>query len=171
MARRFGMWLGLVALCGSSLAIAQSTGRDVTDVRIRRLAGLPAESARGQIEILDVGHHPMDTMLSIVARRTATGWSVSYVCAESPACAEGSDHLAKAYSLSAADAARVDSILTELRRGAEPDGQKPSRDIIGGWLAVTVDDAGFKRTYHREMQWGRTLGTLEQLLMPPARGG
>lgn len=171
MARRFGTVFGLAALWASSLAMAQSAGSEATDVRIRRLAGLPAESARGQIEILDVGHHPMDTMLSIVARRTATGWSVSYACAESPACAADSDHLARSYSLSAADAARVDVILTELRRGAEPNGQTPSKDVIGGWLAVTVDDMGFKRTYRRDMLWGRTLGTLEHLLMPPASGG
>ena len=135
---------------------------------IRRLAGLPAQSARGEIEILDIGHHPMDTMISIVARRGPDAWTVSYACALSPHCAPGQDHLARDYVLAPAASAEVDRILTLLKEGPEPDGQLPSPTFIGGHLVVRIDYHGFRRDYHRVGNWGATLGKLEALLSPHA---
>lgn len=147
---------------------APTPAPEPTGVYIRRLAGLPADSAKGEIEIVDVGHDPMSTMLSIVARRTGGGWSVSYACASSPSCAPGADHRAVSYTLSPRDAAEVDSILKRLATGPEPDGQPPSPAIIGGQLLVSIDDHGFRHDYRRVISWGKTLGRLETLLSPPA---
>ncbi len=77
-----------------------SQARESTDAYIRRLAGAPASSAVGDIEIVDVGHHPLDTMISIAATHTSKGWHVSYACAASPGCASGQDHVVKEYDLS-----------------------------------------------------------------------
>jgi hypothetical protein len=165
LALSFG--LGVVALLCSASSLALAGPREPTDVYIRRLAGLPAASAVGQIEITDVGHGPMDTMLSIVGHRTVGGWAVSYACAASPHCAPSSDHLALSYALSGPASDEVDRILATLRSGAEPDGQPPSPNIIGGYLTVSIDDGGFKRDYRRIGAWGKTLGRLEALLLPP----
>jgi hypothetical protein len=132
------------------------------------LAGLAAETAHGQIQIIDVGHDPMSTMLSIVGNRTYAGWEVSYACAASPHCAPGSDHAAKTYTLSASASAEVDQLIEKLREGGEPDGQLPSPNIVGGHLAVKIDYQGFRQEYRRVGQWGKTLGRLETLLATPA---
>ena len=159
---------GLAGLCSASAGLAQASSREPTDVYIRRLAGLPAPTAQAEIEIIDIGHDPMSTMLSIAANRSKDGWQVSYACAKSPHCAPGADHLAKSYTLSASASSEVDRILDTLRQGAEPDGQLPSPDVIGGQLAVRIDYQGFKRDYRRVGLWGKTLGRLEALMTAPA---
>lgn len=163
-------WIAtLLALgAGQSVPLQTILKKEPTDIMIRRLAGLPPNTARGAIEILDVGHDPMDTMLSIVATRLGDGWSVSYACAESLRCAEGADHAAATYRLAPDTAAEVDHLLDTLRTGTEPDGQLPSANVLGGWLKVVVNDRGFHRTYHRVGSWGTTLGRLETLLRPPS---
>ena len=160
--------IGAVTMTQAPQALAQTAQREPTDIYIRRLAGLTAESANGQIEIIDVGHGPLDTMLSIVANRTDKGWSVSYVCSSSPYCGPNQDHRAVSYVLSGKDGAEVDSILKELESGKEPDGQLPSPTFVGGNLLVTINDQGFKHDYRRSGLWGQTLGKLESLLSPPA---
>ena len=149
-------------------ASAQTAPRERTDVYIRRLAGLPASSADGQIEIIDVGHDPMSTMLSIVGNKTEQGWHISYACAASPQCAPPVDHKAVAYTLSPAASAEVDAILKDLASGTEPGGQAPSANFIGGSLLVAINYNGFKRDYRRSGAWGATLGRLEQLMVAPA---
>lgn len=160
---------GLAAIFFSTSAFAQFSLREPTDVHIRRLAGLPAATAKGQIEIIDVGHDPLSTMLSIVGKRTPSGWSISYACAMSPHCAPGADHLANSYTLSPPATAEVDAILKSLRNGAEPDGQPPSRDYVGGQLLVAIDYDGFKREYPRVGLWGKSLARLEQLMSVPPK--
>jgi hypothetical protein len=155
-------------LCGAP-ALAQSASREPTDVHIRRLAGLPADSVKGDIEIIEVGHHPMETMLSIVGNRTKAGWAVSFACASSPQCGAGTDHAAKSYTLSAAATAEVDRLLNELRTDREPDGQLPSRGVVGGYLSALINYQGFTREYRRVGVWGKTLGRLEALMADPAR--
>ncbi len=162
------MAIGAVTLIHVPQVLAQTVQHETTSVYIRRLAGLPAESANGQVEIIDVGHGPLDTMLSIVANRTDKGWSVSFACASSPHCAPGEDHKAVSYALSVQDSAEVEGILKELEGGKEPDGQLPSPNFIGGNLLVSVNYHGFKRDYRRAGAWGKTLGKLETLLSPPA---
>ncbi|WP_230482614.1 hypothetical protein [Sphingomonas sp. Leaf21] len=160
--------LGLtMMLVATSPALATDEAREPTDIFIRRQVGLPAESARGQIELLDVGHHAMETMVSIVARRDGRAWRISYACAESPQCGP---EPAKAYTLSPQASGQVDAILDELRKGQEPDGTQPSPNIVGGYLKVTINDRGFRRDYRRVMVWGQTLGGLERLLSPPTGG-
>ncbi|MDP1027504.1 hypothetical protein Q5H91_09795 [Sphingomonas sp. KR1UV-12] len=139
------------------------------DVRIRRLAGLPASSAEGQVRILDVGHHPSDAMVSIVARHTQKGWAVSYACAESPYCAVDADHDARSYTLSPPDSDQVDGILKDLSAGTQADGVPPSPAFIGGYALVSIDYNGFKRDYRRGSSWGEALGKLRSLLSPPER--
>ncbi len=83
-------WVGGLMLA-SSPALAQvappvGPPHEPADVYIRHKAGLPPGSAKGNIEILDVGHSPFSTMLSIVANRTPQGWHVSYACAGSEGC-------------------------------------------------------------------------------------
>lgn len=166
----FSRWLliGAVTQTLAPQVMAQAAQSERTDIYIRRLAGLPAESANGQIKIIDVGHGPLDTMLSIVANRTDKGWSVSYACASSPHCGPNQDHRAMFYVLSGQDGAAVDAILEELEKGVEPEGQLSSPAFIGGDLLVSIDDRGFKRDYRRSGRWGQTLGKLETLLSPPA---
>ena len=166
----YGHWMTIsaVMLIQAPQLPAQTAQREPTDVYIRRLADLPAASADGQIEIIDVGHGPLDTMLSIVANRTDKGWSVSYACAASPHCASNQDHRAEAYILSKQDGAAVDDILKGLEAGKEPDGQDPSPTFIGGNLLVAINDHGFKRDYRRSGVWGQVLGKLEALLSPRA---
>jgi hypothetical protein len=168
--RKLGLMLlvSALSLIDASQAVAQAAPREPTSVYIRRLAGLPAASAHGQIEIIDVGHGPLDTMVSIVANRTDQGWSVSYACSSSPYCAPNQDHKAVSYALSAHDGAAVEDILKELENGKEPDGQLPSPDFIGGNLLVTINDRHVRRDYRRAGVWGTTLGRLETLLSPPS---
>ena len=160
--------IAIAASCCALPAIAQSPDREPTDVFIRRLAGLPPESAKGQVQIIDVGHDPMSTMLSIVGNRTDEGWAVSYACAASPQCAPGADHAAKAYTLSASASAELDRLIETLRSGGEPDGQVPTSGVIGGRLAVWIDYQGFRHEYQRVGLWGKTLGRLEELMAAPA---
>ena len=161
--------LPLAALLFPLPAFAQYSPHEATDVHIRQLAGLPAATAKGQIEIIDVGHDPMSTMLSIVGNRTADGWSVSYACAASPHCAPGSDHLANSYILSPSASAEVDGILKSLSSGTEPEGQPPTPGLIGGQLLVAIDYKGFKREFRRVGMWGKTLGRLEELMSSPSK--
>src|SRR5665213_1400092 len=150
--------------------LAQAAPASVpTDIFIREQAGLPAAWAKGEIEILDVGHHPLDTMISIVANRAADGWHVSYACAQSPHGAAGADHLAREYVMAAPASGEIDRILANLMSGAEPDGMKPSSTFIGGQLLVSIRYRGFSREYRRVGAWGRILGRLEQLLAQPAQ--
>lgn len=140
--------------------------RESTDIYIRRLAGLPASSANGEIEIVDVGHFPLDTMLSIVARRGPAAWHVSYACAASPHCSKGADHLALDYDIGDNATQRVDAILVRLKTGSDPGGTRPSSNLLCGNLSVAIDYKGFQQTYSRTCSWGPTLGDLETLLKP-----
>src|SRR5438045_2572137 len=115
----------IASMCCTMPGLGQAPSREPTDVYIRRLAGLPAESAKGQIQIIDTGHDPMGTMLSIVGNRTDKGWVVSYACAMSPHCAPSADHLARTYTLPASASAELDQLVSALRLGGEPDGQLP----------------------------------------------
>lgn len=160
---------GITCSCLAAPTVAQSPPREPTDIHIRRLAGLAPETARGQIQIIDIGHDPMSTMLSIVANRTDAGWQVSYACAASPRCAPGADHAARTYILSKRASAEVDQLIAKLRNGGEPDGQLPSTDLVGGHLAVRIDYQGFQREYRRTGLWGHTLGRLEALLTDTAK--
>lgn len=161
--------VALAASCYPPPATAQFSPREPTDLYIRRLAGLSAATAKGQVEIIDVGHDPLSTMLSIVGNRTPNGWSVSYACAASPHCAPGADHLASTYTLSPSASAEVDEILKSLRSGVEPDGQPPASVYAGGQLLVAIDYNGFKRDYRRVGIWGKTLGRLEELMSTPPK--
>jgi hypothetical protein len=142
---------------------------EATDVYIRRLAGLSASSARGEIAIVDVGHMPMDTMISIVASRAGGKWHVSYACALSPRCSADADHASKEYDLTAQSGQRVDAIIDRLRDGVEPGGTLPGTTTFAcGRLTVAIDYQGFKQTYYRACDWGQVLGELEMHLQPPA---
>ena len=112
------------------LSKPSDTEREPTDLYIRRLAGLSPDSAKGQIRIVDVGHHPLDTMISIVANRAAGGWTVSYACASSPHCGPREDHVALDYALSPAASADVDRILATLKSGFDPGGQAPTPSFV-----------------------------------------
>jgi len=167
MTRYFAAVCGVALVLTASPLCGQLPVREPTDVSIRRSAGLPPESARGQIELIDVGHHPLDTMISIVGNRTEAGWTVSYACAMSPNCANDADHIALEYTLSAVDSAEIDRLIKQLKSGREPDGKGFSRDVISGYLHVRINVPGFRREYDRQMLWGKTLGRLETLLQPP----
>jgi hypothetical protein len=146
--------------------LVASSPREPTDVYIRRLAGLPASSAEGEIRIVDVGHLPLSTMLSIVANKGLAGWHVSYTCASSPHCTENADHLVLSYDLGDGRSRRVDAILEELQAGGDPGGTKPSPTLICGNLTVAINYRGFQRDYTRSCSWGNKLGELEALLQP-----
>jgi hypothetical protein len=156
---------GISALSGQ-LILSQSLPEETTDVRIRRWAGLPATSAVGQIRITDVGHHPSDTMISIVANRIENRWSVSYVCAASLYCTVdiASDHDARSYTLSRLESEQVDGILKKLSAGTEPGGVEPKPTFIGGYAQVSINYLGFKRDYPRGSSYGDLLGRLRSIL-------
>jgi hypothetical protein len=166
MLRYLVLAIGITMLLSPSALQGQSEAPEQTDVYIRRLAGLPAESARGQIEIVDVGHHPLDTMLSIVGNRTEAGWTISYACAMSSSCAPGADHLAMVYTLSASKSADVDRLIARLRVGGKADGAPVSANRFRGYFQVRVDVPGFKRTYDRRINLEENLSQLETLLLP-----
>ena len=155
--------------CATPPAHAQAPpGQETTDVYIRRKAGLSAASAKGDIEIIDVGHHPLDTMLSIVANHGPSGWRVSYACAESPHCGENDeDHSASNYILTPDRSAKLDALLDELRNTPEVGGTVPRPELICGHLAISIKYQGFQRDYSRACVWGPKLGQLEDLLRPP----
>ena len=156
--------LATTACLFSADAQSQVFPHEPTDIMIRRMAGLSVDTAKGQIEIIDVGHGALDTMLSIVGNRTDAGWAISYACAMSPHCSPSADHAALTYTLSSASSIEVDRILELLRQGREPDGQAPSANIIGGNLLVSINYKGFKHDYRRAGRWGSTLGRLEALM-------
>jgi hypothetical protein len=140
------------------LALAQQP--PTVDVYIRSQAGLPPSSARGEIEVVNLGHQALDPVRSIVGRRTATGWRVSYVCAQSPTCDPKHFLLAKEFELPADAARRVDAVLERLRAQPEPEA---STDKTCG-VAVAVNDRGFKRAWRRACAAGPDVGQLEILL-------
>ncbi len=140
--------------------------REPTDIYIRRLAGLPASTAKGDIQIIDVGHMPTDTMISIVASKDRSTWRVSYVCAASPFCSKGSDRLVRDYAVSVENSRKIDSILEGIRHGMEPGGQEPNEKSICGWLNVTIDHQGLKRAYRRACYYGEPLTSLLEFLQP-----
>jgi hypothetical protein len=142
-------------------ALAQPP-RPTVDVYVREQAGLPASSARGEIEVVEVGHTPLDKVLSIVGHRTTGGWRVSYVCAQSPGCDPKKFMLVKEFDLAPDVAGRVDGVLDRLR--AQPDAQPPAPSPACGQLAVAVDDRGFKRRFRRACVPDKDLGELESLL-------
>jgi hypothetical protein len=165
------MFAGLAAFYGAPLVAAQSLQDDSTDIRIRRWAGLPAASATGQIQITDVGHNPSDTMVSIVANRTANGWSVSYACASSPYCSTDltSDHDARSYTLSSSNSDQVDIVLKKLSTGSEAGGVEPTPRFVGGYAYVSINYQGFRHSYTRGSSYGDLLRRLRSLLSPPPR--
>ena len=176
--RASGVWGGgavrslLLAVMLAGTGAGQTVApREPTEVFIRREAGLPAASARGQIEILDVGHHAMETMLSIVASRRLGRWRVSYACAESPACAPGADHLALAYDLSGPASAEVDAILADLAKDDPPAPPTTDAGWIGGFIHLTINSRTLHRRYGFPGSWGAKPGRLEALLKPPGANG
>lgn len=145
-------------------AAAQQPPRPTVDVFVRGQAGLPASSARGEIEVVDVGQHALDAVLSIVGHRTAKGWRVSYVCAQSPGCDPKKFMLTKEFDLSADAAKRVDAVLERLKTKPEADSRPASATQACGHLAVAIDDRGFKRAFRRACSEDKDLGELETLL-------
>lgn len=156
--------LAMAALGLSGRAQAQDQSRPTADVYIRSQAGLPPSTARGEIEVLDIGHNPTDTMLSIVGHRTASGWKVSYVCAQSPRCDPKHFVLSKDFDLSADAAGRLDAMLARVE--AEPEDSPPPSGSLAacGRLAVNIDDRGVKRRYRRACTWSKDLSELEILM-------
>jgi hypothetical protein len=142
-------------------ALAQP--RPTADVYIRSQAGLPPSSARGEIEVVRIGQHPLDPALSIVGHRTANGWRVSYVCAQSPACDPKHFLLAKEFDLPADAARRVDAALDRLKGQPEPDAASASTDPACG-LAVAINDRGFRRAWRSACAAGPDVAQLETLL-------
>ena len=162
-----------ISIMGPAQAMLTPTSVDPpesTDVYIRRLAGLPASSADGAIEIIDVGHLPLSTMVSIEANRTSGGWRVSYACAQSPHCADGADSLSLDYSLAPNAAHEVDDLLVQLRKGPKPGGTTadPAHEACGN-LTVAIQDGGPRLDFHRSCDRGPELGRLDALLAPSAR--
>lgn len=148
------------------IAIAQT---ESTDVYIRRLAGLSAPSTKGDIQIVDVGHLPMSTMISIVASYSPTGWHVSYACAQSPGCTPAhsfsQDHIAKEYDLSPETGRHIETIINRLANEPEQESLTGNNPTCGH-LAVSISFKGFKRDYRQACVWGATLAELEDILKP-----
>lgn len=86
-----------------------------TSARIRKAAGLANPQAVGQINVLDIGHHPSDPMVSIVASKSGSIWHVSYACAFSYRCATTGNHRSAEYKVSAAQSADVDRVIDRIR--------------------------------------------------------
>jgi hypothetical protein len=155
-----------LAAFASTLALASPLAvsaqeRPTVDVYIRSQAGLPPSSARGEIEVVEIGGHALDKALSIVGHRTAGGWRVSYVCAQSPACDPKRFLLAREFDLKPDAAGRVDTLLDRLR--GLPEADAPPLSPACGQLAVAVDDRGFKRRF-RACSGAGDLSELESLL-------
>lgn len=172
MRRFFLLLVGffITAPAYATLTPTMAAPAESTDIYIRRLAGLPASSADGAIEVIDVGHLPLSTMVSIVANRTVSGWRVSYACAQSPHCAEGADSLKLDYSLTPDAAHEVDDLLVRLRKGSKPGGMSPdpAHEACGN-LTVAIKDGGPRLDFYRSCDFGPELGRLDALLAPPAR--
>jgi hypothetical protein len=60
-------FLALAASAGSAVCQDAGPQKESTLNLIRSRAGLPLRPTRGQIEIVDVGHTPLSTMIAIVA--------------------------------------------------------------------------------------------------------
>jgi hypothetical protein len=138
--------------------------RPTVDVYVRTQAGLPASSARGDLEVVHMGEHALDAVLSIVGHRTSSGWRISYVCAQSPSCDPKKFILAKEFDLKADDAKRVDAAIERLKAQPETDGRQPGPNQPCGRLAVAVDDHGAKRNWRRACSWDADFAQLEILL-------
>ncbi|MEI9889354.1 MAG: hypothetical protein WDN45_00750 [Caulobacteraceae bacterium] len=137
--------------------------RPTADVYIRSQAGLPPSSARGEIQVIDLGARSLDAMLSIVGHRTVDGWRVSYVCAQSAACDPKRFILAREFALSADAARRLDAALERLR--GQPEAESPPQPATAcRRIAVSIDDRGFKRGYRRACEPSADLAELETLL-------
>jgi hypothetical protein len=149
------------AFAQQALAVPE---RPTVDVYIRSQAGLPASSARGDLEVVHMGEHSLDAVLSIVGHRTAGGWRVSYVCAQSPSCDPKKFILAKEFDLSADAAKRVDAVLDRLKVEPESDGRQPAQNQPCGRLGVAIDDHGVKHSWRRACSWGADFAQLEILL-------
>jgi hypothetical protein len=157
-------FMALAASTGSSTCQEAAPQKESTLNYIRRNAGLPPRTTRGQIEIVDVGHDPLSTMIAIAADRMADGWSVSYACASSPYCAPDHRPVAREYALNPQESAEVDALVLRLKSGEEPGGLSPSPAYIGGVLRAALNLEDFKQTYTRVGKWGPILGRLEKLL-------
>jgi hypothetical protein len=144
-------------------ALAQPPPRPTVDVYVRSQAGLPPSSARGEIEVVRIGQHPLDAALSIVGHRTANGWRVSYVCAQSPACDPKHFLLAKEFDLPADAARRVDAALERLKALPEPDGAAAPPDPACG-VALAINDRGVKHSWRNACAAGPDVAQLETLL-------
>jgi hypothetical protein len=154
----------IAVLALATLAPAAWAQQPTTDVIIRSQAGLPASSAIGEIQLIDVGHNALSPMLSIVGHRTAGGWRISYACASSPACDQKRFMLAKEFDLPADRAAQVDAVLDGLR--AQPDLADPPvpPNMICGHLSVAIKDRGFQHEYRRSCTVEKSFTELEGLL-------
>ena len=164
--RSLALAVAAVAALGQPAVAQPAFGkpeRPTVDVYIRSQAGLPASSARGELEVVHMGEHASDATLSIVGHRTAGGWRVSYVCAQSPTCDPKKFILAKEFDLPPDAAKRVDAVLERLKAQPETDGQPPSNKPCGR-LGVAVDDHGAKRSYRRTCTWEPDFAELEILL-------
>jgi len=157
---------GMAALAQAASAQPALTvpDRPTVDVYIRSQAGLPASSARGDLEVVHMGEHSLDAVISIVGHRTPGGWRISYVCAQSPSCDPKKFILAKEFDLSADAAKRVDAALEGLKGQPETDGRQPARNQPCGRLAMAIDDHGVKRSWRRTCSWGADFAQLEILL-------
>jgi hypothetical protein len=163
-------WLLLLAGAAALAqpAFAQPTlavpERPTVDVYIRTQAGLPASSARGDLEMVHVGEHSLDAVISIVGHRMGGGWRISYVCAQSPSCDPKKFILAKEFDLKADAVKQVDAAIERLKAQPETDGRKPAPNQPCGRLAVAVDDHGVKHSWRRACSWEADFAQLETLL-------
>jgi len=160
-----GALIAALAAVALGSAVRAQPPRPTIDVYVRSQAGLPPSSARGEIEIVEVGHNPLDTVLSIVGHRTANGWRVSYVCGQSPACDPKRFMLAKAFDLPPEAARQLDAALARVVAEPEPDPWTGPPTACGR-LAVNIDDRGVKRSYRRVCQWSKAFGELEAVMKP-----
>ena len=156
--------LGMAATAALGQPAAAQPEGPTVDVYIRSQAGLPPSSARGEIEVVHMGEHALDAVLSIVGHRTAGGWRVSYVCAQSPSCDPKKFILAKEFDLSADGSRRVDAVLERLKVEPDADGQAPAAGQVCGRLGVAINDRGFNHNFRRVCTWGPDFRELETLL-------
>lgn len=143
---------------------APAAAQEATTDFIRRLAGLPP-APPDDIELLSVGHHPLDTMISVVAVRAGTGWRVTYACAGSPACAATADHAARTYDLPPAAAADLEGLLKRLRAAPAP--SPAAGRPVCGWTAGVIRVDGPARTLPATCGANPDVAQLEALLSPP----
>ncbi|MGZ3273657.1 MAG: hypothetical protein ACXU82_08035 [Caulobacteraceae bacterium] len=155
--------LGLAAAAALGQSASAQPPRPTVDVYVRGQAGLPPSSARGEIEVVEVGRSPLDKVLSIVGHRVPDGWRVSYVCAQSPGCDPKKFMLVKEFDLPAEAARRVEAMLERLK--AQPESAPAAAaNPACGQLAVAIDDRGFKHGYRRACAGDQDLTELETLL-------